>query len=174
VHAMEAQDLLEVIPRILSAAEDEGEGFFTDALRSGRSELRLASVLALGKLRLRSAIVPLLNAMCEHDEPDWKVECFVLARYGAAAMRTVEQFLRNPHGCDEKLSYLVAALASAGCEGQVRDLTGETDLMVAELAKQGLKMKHTVERQKDEILGADTDDPLLLFVRSLDTRLAGD
>jgi len=174
VQRMDSYELLQIVPRILEDAEDESENFFMDGLKSPNRDLRIASALALGKQRLRAAIVPLINAICEHEEPDWKIECIVLARYGVAAIRTVEQFLRNPRGCEDRLAFLTAALAEAGCEDQVRALTSEPDLMVASLAKKALESRLHVKGETAALLEADSDDPLVLFAREMDVRLRGD
>jgi hypothetical protein len=174
VRLMGPDDLLEVVPRILADTDDEGESFFMDGLKSGRRELRVASALALGRLGLRSAVVPLINALCEHDEPDWKIESIVLSRFGVAAMRTVEQFLRNPRGCEERLVFLASALALGRCEKQVKELTDERDQGVSMLATRAMSEKGRVKTESEALLGADTDDPLLIFVRTMDSRLSGD
>jgi hypothetical protein len=174
VRLMGPDDLLRVVPRILADADDEGEGFFMSSLKSGRRELRLASALALGKLALRSAVVPLINALCEHEEPDWKIEAEVLSRLGVAAIRTVEQFLRNPRGCDDRLVFLASALASTRCNKQVKDLADEKDPSVASLARQAVAMKPRVKAEIDGLLTGETDDPLVLFVRVMDSRLSED
>ena len=171
---MGPDDLLTVVPRILEDAPDEGEGFFMGALKSGRRELRLASALALAKLGLRSAVVPLINALCEHEDPDWKIEAEVLSRLGVAAIRTVEQFLRNPRGCEDRLVFLAAAMALSRCNKQVKDLADERDPVLASLARQAVTMKPRVKAEIGELLEAETDDPLLLFVRAMDTRLSGE
>jgi hypothetical protein len=174
VRLMEDVDLLKVAPRILSDADDEGESFFMDGLKTGTRELRLTSALALGRLGLRSAIVPLINAMCEHEPPDWKVEATVLSRFGVAAIRTVEQFLRNPRGCDDRLVFLAAALALGTCEKQVRELAGESDPVVSGLAGRAIERRHAVKAEMESLLAGETDDPLLVFVRSMDSLLSGD
>ncbi len=171
---MGPDDLLSVVPRILSDSGDEGESFFMKSLKSDRRELRLASALALGKLGLRSAVVPLINALCEHQDPDWKFEAEVLSRFGVAAIRTVEQFLRNPRGCEDRLVFLAAALASTRCNKQVKDLADEKDPMVASLARQAVAMKPRVQAEIEELVEGETDDPLVLFFRAMDTRLSGD
>ena len=154
-------------------SDDEGEGFFMSSLKSDRRELRLASALGLGKLGLRSAVVPLINALCEHQEPDWKIEAEVLSRLGVAAIRTVEQFLRNPRGCEDRLVFLASALASTKCNKQVKDLADERDPMVASLAKQAVTMKPRVKAEIEGLLTGETDDPMVLFVRAMDSRLSG-
>ncbi len=171
---MGPDDLLLVVPRILADSSDEGEGFFMKSLKSSRRELRLASALALGKLGLRSAVVPLINALCEHEDPDWKLEAEVLSRFGVAAIRTVEQFLRNPRGCEDRLVFLAAALASTRCNKQVKDLAEERDPMVASLARQAVAMKPRVKAEVDGLLEGETDDPLVLFFRAMDSRLSED
>jgi len=174
IRLMGPDDQLRVVPRILADTDDEGEGFFMSSLKSHRRELRLASALGLGKLGLRSAVVPLINALCEHEEPDWKIEAEVLSRFGVAAIRTVEQFLRNPRGCEDRLVFLAAALASTRCNKQVKDLADGKDPTVAALARQAVAMKPRVKAEIDELLAGETDDPLVLFVRAMDSRLSED
>jgi hypothetical protein len=167
---MDASDLLEIVP-VLLEMDDVGESFFFDALKSDAPFLRVAAAVGLGRLKLRTALVPLINAMCEHEEPEWKVEALVLSRYGKAAIRTVEQFLRNPRGCDDRLVFAVGALSVGGCEEQVSKLTSDSDLGVASLARKGWEKRHGIQVEIESLTRGETDDPLLAFLRELDDRL---
>ncbi len=173
MECMAPADILELIPYIMQL-DEAGESFFLDGLKSNAPLVRLASAVALGKLRIRTAVVPLINALCERDEPEWKIMAFVLARYGSAATRTVEQFLRNPHGCDERMAFLTGALAQSGCEAQVKEMAAEQDLTLAALARRGWDRRHQVQSELDALLKAETDDPALLFFRDVHTRLLRD
>jgi hypothetical protein len=128
--------------------------------------------VALAKMKLRGAVVPLINAMCEHGEPVWKVEALALSRYGTAAMRTVEQFMRNPRGSDDRLVFLAGALSMAGLDKQIKKLSSDSDLTLASLAKKGHDGRHAVQMEIDAMMKEDSGDELLMFVRDLDTRLS--
>lgn len=167
---MDGADLEVLTPRLIEL-DEVGETFFLDGLKSDSALLRIASALALGKMKLRTAVVPLITAMCEHEEPEWKVQALALSRYSTAAVRMVEQFLRNPRGCEERLVFLTGALAMAGCDGQIQAMAQESDLTLASLAQKGWDRRHQVQMEMDALLKGSDDDVVAAFIKDLDDRM---
>jgi len=136
---MDARQLNKVLPAI-SETDDLGETLLMEGLVRGRREVKLACAAFLGKQKLRSAIVPLIKLMLESGEPDWKFIAWLLTGYGISGVRTIEQFIRDPRGQEEKIIYLLSAFIITGQNKQVEKFTGDSNLLVRSLIKKSMEM----------------------------------
>ena len=97
----------------MSLGDRIGDGLLA-AMASDRSHIRLMAVLALGELKLRRAVVPLVELLMREREGIWREEARVLGRFGASAFRALSRFFRDPKGHGERVAHALAYLCLHG------------------------------------------------------------
>jgi hypothetical protein len=168
-------DLVQVIPALLRFGESAGD-YFVEGLTARKSFTRQACAIALGELRLRRAVVPLLHQLMAEKTPVWREIARALGRYGSSAVKPLLRYLRNPQGKEDRLVQAMAFFAIYGSVKQVEELASSGDAAVAALASNALGMRDAVRVVDEQLRGAgplESNDAVLRFGRRLHQAIAG-
>jgi hypothetical protein len=168
-------DLVQVIPALLRFGESAGD-YFVEGLTARKSFTRQACAIALGELKLRRAVVPLLHQLMAEKTQVWQEIARALGSYGSSALKPLQRYLRNPQGKEDRLVEAMAFFAIYGSVKQVEELASSDDATVAELAGKALRMRDAVRAVDEQVRGAaplEGTDPVLRFGRRLHQAIAG-
>lgn len=169
-------DLVQVIPALLRYGESAGD-YFIEGLTSRKSFTRQACAVALGELKLRRAVVPMLHQLMAEKTPVWYEIARALGRYGPSGIKPLHRYLRNPQGKEERLVRAMASFAIHNAVKQVEELASGDESSVAALAAQALEARDMLRKIDDQVQGkSDIEgaDPLLRFSRRLYQAIAGE
>lgn len=169
-------DLVQVIPALLKYGESAGD-YFIEGLTSRKSFTRQACAVALGELKLRRAVVPMLHQLMAEKTPVWYEIARALGRYGPSGIKPLHRYLRNPQGKEDRLVRAMASFAIHNAVKQVEELASGDDASVAMLAAQALDARDTLRKIDDQVQGKseiEGADPLLRFSRRLYQAIAGE
>jgi HEAT repeat protein len=169
-------DLAQLIPSLLAYGEAAGD-YFVEGLASRKSFTRQACAIALGELRLRRAVVPLVHQMLSEKTQVWTEIARALGRYGPGAVKPLQRYLRDPKGREDRLVLAMAFLAVNGAAKQIETLRAGTDADVAALAAQALETREAariVEEQVDGKRATEEHPAMLRFSRRLYRAIAGE
>jgi len=147
---MEASELNKALP-VVTETEDLGETVLLEGLEAGRREVKIACAAHLGRQKLRSAIIPLVKMMLEVPDPDWKLVAWLIAGYGISAIRTLEQFVKDPRGHEDRIIYLLAAFVASGQQNQVEEFSTDSNLLVRSMIKKSLETASDIVKDEDAI-----------------------
>ncbi|MCS6799074.1 MAG: hypothetical protein NZ898_11185 [Myxococcota bacterium] len=176
VRKMPRSDVVRIVPRIVAFGELAADALI-DGLGARKTFVRQASALALGQLRLRRAITPLLQLLETEPSEVWREVARVLGEMGAPVLRAAARNLREPRGDRDRLALLLAHLHDHGCERAVDELAADPDPGVAEIARKSLLLREEAARARRHVRGLepiDRDDVVLAFSRRFLAELAGD
>jgi HEAT repeat protein len=161
---------------LLSFGEAAGD-YFVEGLTARKSFTRQACALALGELKLRRAVVPLVHQMLAEKTPIWSEIARALGRYGVAAVKPLQRYLRDPKGKDERLVLALSFLAAAGAAKKVENLRSGDDPKIASLAEQALDLRDEARAIEEQVQGteaAEGEASYLKFSRRLTRALSGE
>jgi hypothetical protein len=153
VMEMDPHELNRIFP-VVAETEDLGETLLLEGLEAGRREVKMACAAYVGKLKLRSAIVPLIKMMLEVGEPDWKFVAWILTQYGLSGVRAIEQFIKDPRGQEQKIIYLLAAFIVTGQDKQVEKFADDTHLLVRSMIKNAMETAGGIAPEEAQIKAA--------------------
>lgn len=158
VRKMPRTEVVRVVPRVLTFGEAAGDALI-DGLTARKTFVRHASALALGHLKLRRALVPLVHLLQNEPSDVWQDVARVLGEFGVAGLRTLTRALKDPKGQEERFSYALACFADAGCVRQVAELESDHDPDVAHIALEARGMRDRVLRHARAIRGQADPEP---------------
>jgi hypothetical protein len=175
VRKMPRAEVVRVVPRITKLGDEAGDALI-DGLGARKTFARQAFALALGHLKLRRAVVPLLHLLGSEPTDVWREVARVYGTFGNASFRTLSQKLADPKAPDDRFVLALAHLANHGCTKQVEALEKDKDSRVAAVALRALQMRDEARRQEEVAQGrrpADGADAVLAFSRRFAQELEG-
>lgn len=176
VRKMPRAEVVRVVPRITKLGEEAGDAL-VDGLSARKTFVRQAFALALGSLKLRRAVVPLLHLLTSEESDVWREVARVLGSFGNASFRTLQRQLSEVKAGDERYVRTLAYLANNGCEKAITDLTKDSaDPTAASLAVRALAMRDEVRLEDERVHGKrplEGADPWLAFSRRFFEELEG-
>ena len=114
------------------------------ALASPSESVRHCVALALGRLRLRRALVPLLNQLETEESPSYAEIARAFGDFGAPALRSVVRVLPTSTRQD-RLVLALAHLANHGSAKEVEKLENDPDLAVSQAARKAMARRARME-----------------------------
>lgn len=176
VRKMPRAEVVRVVPRITKLGEEAGDALI-DGLSARKTFVRQAFALALGSLKLRRAVVPLLHLLTSEESDVWREVARVLGSFGNAAFRTLQRQLSEVKAGEERYVRTLAYLANNGCEKAINDLTKDSgDPKASSLAVRALAMREEVRLEDERVHGKrplEGADPWLAFSRRFFEELEG-
>ena len=175
VRKMPRSEVVRVVPRIIEFGESAGDALI-DGLNARKTFVRQASAIALGHLKLRRAVVPLVHLLTNEPSEIWREIARVLGEFGTAAFRAISRALKDPKGFEERFILTLAHLANHGCEAKVERLTKDEDRSVAVMALQALNLQKAAQQTRAMVRGESPlaeDDGVLAFSRRFYEELLG-
>ncbi|MEM9192045.1 MAG: hypothetical protein AAGF12_22920 [Myxococcota bacterium] len=170
VRKMPRGEVIQVVPRLVGFGEAAGDAFI-DGLGARKTFVRQASALALGHLRLRRAVVPLVHLLQNEPSDVWREVARILGLFGTGAFRALSRALKDPKGKDERFSYTLAHLANHGCEAQVKELTDDGNRGVALIAVEAQNQQSLAKEHSAQVAGERPmmeSDKVLTFSRAFE------
>jgi hypothetical protein len=174
VRKMPRQEVVRVVPAIAKIGEEAGDALI-DGLSAKKTFVRHAFAIALGHLKLRRAVVPLLHVLREEQSEVWKDVARVVGTFGNASLRAITRQTGDTK-TDERTVHALAHLANHGCEEALVQMTKEGDARAARLAVHALAQREGAREWEDRVLGkrsAESTEPALLFARRFYEELEG-
>jgi hypothetical protein len=162
---MPREEVLEVVPRVVAFGE-EGADSLIDALAARKTFVRQAAALALGELKLRRAISPLVQLLRDEPTEVWHEVGRVLALFGSGAIRTLARAMREPKGAGERFSYTIAHMTRLEV-GKLDQLHDDAHDSVRKLAAAARTHRQLVDDHAAIVQGSrkDPDDGVHGFSR---------
>ncbi|MDQ3035284.1 MAG: hypothetical protein M3Y87_22965 [Myxococcota bacterium] len=175
VRKMPRAEVVRVVPRITKLGDEAGDALI-DGLGARKTFARQAFALALGHLKLRRAVVPLMHLLASEPSDVWREIARVYGTFGNASFRTLSQKLHDPKAPEERYVLTLAHLANHGCAKQIDALQKDADARVAALAVRALSMRDDARRQEELVSGKrppDSGDGVIAFSRRFVEELEG-
>lgn len=175
VRKMPRAEVVRVVPKITKLGEEAGDALI-DGLSARKTFVRQAFALALGHLKLRRAVVPLLHLLTSEESDVWREVARVLGTFGNASFRTLQRQLTDVKAGEERYIRTLAYLANNGCEKSITELAKDSDPKVASLATRALAMREDVKIEDERVHGKralEGADPWLAFSRRFFEELEG-
>jgi hypothetical protein len=175
VRKMPRNEVVRVVPRITKLGDEAGDALI-DGLGARKTFARQAFALALGHLKLRRAVVPLLHLLGSEPSDIWKEVARVYGTFGNASFRTLSQKLHDSKAPEQRFVLALAHLANHGCEKQVDALEKDSEPRIAGIARAASRLRDEARRQEEIVLGKrplDGNDALLAFSRRFVEELEG-
>lgn len=175
VRKMPRAEVVRIVPRITKLGDEAGDALI-DGLGARKTFARQAFALALGHLKLRRAVVPLLHLLISEPTDVWKEVARVFGTFGNASFRTLSQKLHDPKAPEDRFALALAHLSNHGCTKQVEALEKDPDRRVAEMARRARDLKGDAKRQDESASGKrvlEGADPVVAFSRRFAEELEG-
>ncbi|UJR85929.1 hypothetical protein [Sandaracinus amylolyticus] len=175
VRKMPRAEVVRVVPRMTKLGDEAGDALI-DGLTSRKTFARQAFALALGHLKLRRAVVPLLHLLTSESTDVWREVARVYGSFGNASFRTLSQKLHDPKAPEERYVLTLAHLANHGCVKQVEALSKDSDPRVVAIAMRALQSRDRARWQEESVGGKrplEGDDGVLAFSRRFVEELEG-
>jgi hypothetical protein len=175
VRKMPRAEVVRVVPKITRLGEEAGDALI-DGLSARKTFVRQAFALALGHLKLRRAVVPLLHLLTSEESDVWREVARVLGTFGNASFRTLQRQLTDVKAGEDRYIRTLAYLANNGCEKSIQELLKDTDPKVVSLATRALAMREDVKIEDERVHGKrplEGADPWLAFSRRFFEELEG-
>ena len=175
VRKMPRADVVRVVPRIVEFGEAAGD-VLIDGLTAKKTFVRQAAAIALGHLKLRRAVVPLLHLLANEPSEVWREVARVLGEFGTGAFRALSRGVKDPKGDAERFTLALAHLANNGCQKQVEQLAADRDGRTADAARLALTLRERAGRDAAEVRGKQPlsgDDAIKAFSHRFYAELAG-
>ncbi len=172
---MPRAEVVRVVPAIARIGEEAGDGLI-DGLSAKKTFVRHAFTIALGHLKLRRALVPLLHLLREEESPAWRDIARVVGSFGNASLRPVLRQASDGKLDDERAIVALAHLANHGADDALLELTKDRDAQSARLAVHALAGRERAREWEDRVLGrlpVDDSDPVQVFARRFQEELDG-
>lgn len=173
---MSRLDLVPVIPALLEFGESSGD-YFVEGLTARKSFTRQACAIALGELKLRRAVVPLLHQLMAEKTPVWHEIARALGRYGPTGIKPLHRYLRDPKGKEDRLVRAMAFFAVNGAAKQIEEIASGRDTTKSALGSRALDMRDAVRTVEEQVRGNEKIEeqaPVLRFSRRLQLAIAGE
>ncbi|MEM9068440.1 MAG: hypothetical protein AAGE52_08030 [Myxococcota bacterium] len=112
---MPRDEVLEVVPRVIPYGESAADGLI-DGLEARKTFVRQASALALGELKLRRSIAPLVQLLQGEPTDVWWEVGRVVGSFGESALRSLKRAMKDPKSAEDRLAYTLVHLARTSAE----------------------------------------------------------
>jgi HEAT repeat protein len=175
VRKMPRADVVRVVPRIAEFGEAAGD-VLIDGLAAKKTFVRQSAALALGYLKLRRAVVPLLHLLGSEPTEVWREVARVLGEFGTGAFRALSRGVKDPKGDADRFTLALAHLANNGCAKQVEQLAADRDARTADVARLALTLRDRARQGAAEVRGErplSGDDAVRAFSQRFYAELAG-
>jgi hypothetical protein len=147
---MRTEDLFRAMPDVVRF-KDEAVGELINTLSSDHIDLRHASALALGRLKPRRAIAPLIKQLQREKTNIWSEIARSIGDYGGDALKQVVQALRTSEGTDQRFVVTFAHLVNNGCSQQIGKLEKDTNGRIASAARKATAQYSRVKWEDQSI-----------------------
>jgi hypothetical protein len=131
------------LAQLLAFGDEAGDGLIS-ALASPSEPVRHCAALALGKLQLRRALVPLLNQLETEESPSYAEIARAFGDFGAPALRSLVRVLPTSVRPD-RLVLALAHLANHGSAREVEKLENDPDPTVSQAARKAMARRARME-----------------------------
>jgi hypothetical protein len=175
VRKMPRAEVVRVVPHIARIGEEAGDALI-DGLSAKKTFVRHAFAIALGQLRLRRAVVPLLHVLLGEQSDVWKDVARVFGTFGNASLRALSRQIADGKGPDERIVTALAHLANHGCEDALVQMKKDPDVRTVRLAEQALSQREAAREREEMVAGKRPVDPSaaeLVFARRFVEELEG-
>jgi hypothetical protein len=175
VRKMPRSDVARVVPKIVAFGEAAGDALI-DGLSARKTFVRQASALALGHLKLRRAVVPLIHLLENEPSDVWKEVARVLGELGQGAYRSLGRNLKEPKTTRGRYALTLAYLANHGCDKQVGELAYDSDPELAALGREAVTLRDVAKSVERRVAGKEpitADDSILQFSRRFQEEVSG-
>lgn len=168
VRKMPRDEVLEIAPRVTTFGEAAAD-VLIDGLNARKTFVRQASALALGELKLRRSIAPLVQLLQTEPTEVWWEVGRVLGEYGGGIIRTLSRAMRDPKGPKERFAYTLAHLAQQAPD-KVKALESDKNDQVRAIAVEVLTQRDLAETHRKVARDPDSGDdaqevPVFSFTR---------
>lgn len=141
--ALKPDEAAIAVAQLLSFGDAAGDALIA-ALASPSEAVRHCAALALGKLQLRRALVPLLNQLEIEESPVYAEMARAFGDFGAPALRSVVRVLPTSESQD-RLVLALAHLANHGSAREVEKLENDPDPTVSQSARKAMARRARME-----------------------------
>lgn len=175
VRKMPRAEVVRVVPHVARIGEEAGDALI-DGLSAKKTFVRHAFAIALGHLRLRRAVVPLLHVLLGEQSDVWKDVARIFGTFGNASLRALSRQIADGKGPDERIVTALAHLTLHGCEEAVVQMKKDSDPRTARLAEQALAQREQAREREDMVAGkkpVDNAAPEIVFARRFVEELEG-
>lgn len=175
VRKMPRGEVVRVVPRIARMGEEVGDALI-DGLAAKKTFVRHAFAMALGQLKLRRAVVPLLHVLLAEQSDVWRDMARVFGSFGNASLRALTRQIADGKGPDDRIAIALAHLAHNGCEEAVTAMKKDPDRRVQRIAEEALSHRISTREREEMVAGkraVDASNPSLVFARRFIEELEG-
>jgi hypothetical protein len=175
VRKMPRAEVVRVVPRIARMGEEVGDALI-DGLSAKKTFVRHAFAMALGQLKLRRAVVPLLHVLLAEQSEVWRDMARVFGSFGNASLRALTRQISDGKGPDDRIAIALAHLAHNGCEEAVTAMKKDPDRRVQRIAEEALSHRISTREREEMVAGkraVDASDAGLVFARRFIEELEG-
>ncbi len=177
VRKMPRPEVVRVAAKVVAFGEAAGD-VLIDGLTARKTFVRQASAVALGQLKLRRAVVPLLHLLQSEESGVWKEVARVLGELGQASYRPLLRAAKEPKSPEDRFAYALAHAANAGSrkalQAVAKDPSEGERLM--RVAQQAIVLEDEAKRDAQEVRGErayEGGDPVKSFSRRFYQELTG-
>ncbi len=176
VRKMPRDEVLEIAPRVTQFGEAAAD-VLIDGLNARKTFVRQASALALGELKLRRSIAPLVQLLQTEPTEVWWEVGRVLGEYGGGIVRTLSRAMRDPKGARDRFAYTLAHLAE-NAPDKVKELESDKNDQVRAIAVEVLTQRDLAETHRKAARDPDSGEenaevPIFTFTRRFYAALEG-
>jgi len=177
VRKMPRPEVVRVAAKVVGFGEAAGD-VLIDGLTARKTFVRQASAVALGQLKLRRAVVPLLHLLQSEESGVWKEVARVLGELGQASYRPLLRAAKEPKSPEDRFAYALAHAANAGSRKALQAVAkdpSEGDRLMR-VAQQAIVLEDEAKRDAQEVRGErayEGGDPVKSFSRRFYQELTG-
>jgi len=131
---LEPTEVARLMARVVQIGDEAGDAVLA-GLNSPSPAVRQSAALALGRLRLRRALGPLLKLLQSEHTDLWTEVARAIGEFGPSAVRTVTRAAQESRSGDARFAQVLAHLAIHGALGDVRKQEHASDGRLAKIAR---------------------------------------
>jgi hypothetical protein len=156
--AMPPEHVVHAVACLATFAERSVEALIA-GLGSPNASVRQACAIALGKLKLRRGLAPLLEQLEAEPTPAWQELARALGDFGMAALRALSRGIHNS-ARRERLMVALSHLANHGCASDLENMERDPDAVLALAARQALARRSRLQWEDQAVRkGGTLRDP---------------
>jgi hypothetical protein len=177
VRKMPRAEVVRVVPKLVALGESMGDALI-DGLSARKTFVRQASALALGQLKLRRAVMPLMHALAGEPSGVWREIARVIGEFGAASYRALLREVTGGKVPEDRLAYALAHAANHGQRKALQQVATDpsnAEQLVA-VAQRAIVLEDEAKQDALEVRGERPiagADPVKSFSRRFYEELAG-
>lgn len=159
-------DVARVAPHLPKFGEAVGDALL-DALAARKTFVRHAAVLALGELKSRRAVTPLVQLLATEESDVWRDIARVLGELGSASLRAIAKLTKDGKLEQERAAWALAHALHQGFRKQVEQL-GKDDPATAAAVAEALSQESSAALASEAARGgkgASAADPSMELAR---------